>query len=36
MSKANTKDAVWYGLAGLFIAVAFLPILKVNAPQYFR
>jgi hypothetical protein len=36
MSKMQSKDATWYALAGLFIAVAFLPILKASAPQYFR
>jgi hypothetical protein len=34
--QMQTKDATWYALAGLFIAVAFLPILKASAPQYFR
>lgn len=36
MAKLQIKDATWYALAGLFIAVAFLPILKASAPQYFR
>jgi len=34
MSKIN-KDATWYALAGLFVAVALLPILKANSPQFF-
>ena len=29
------KDATWYALAGLFVAVALLPILKASSPQYF-
>jgi hypothetical protein len=36
MAKQQMKDATWYALAGLFIAVAFLPILKASSPQYFR
>jgi len=36
MSKLNIKDSTWYALAGLFVAVAFLPILKASAPKYFR
>lgn len=35
MSKLQLKDATWYALAGLFVAVAFLPILKATSPQYF-
>jgi hypothetical protein len=35
MSKVYVKDATWYALAGLFVAVALLPILKASSPQYF-
>jgi hypothetical protein len=35
MSKVQIKDATWYALAGLFVAVALLPILKASSPQYF-
>jgi hypothetical protein len=35
MSKIQMKNATWYALAGLFAAVALLPILKASSPQYF-
>jgi len=35
MSKVYIKDATWYALAGLFVAVALLPILKSSSPHYF-
>lgn len=35
MAKLNIKTVTWYGILGLFIAVAILPILKSFAPQYF-
>jgi hypothetical protein len=36
MSKVYIKDATWFALAGLFVAVALLPILKASSPQYFH
>jgi len=36
MNKLHVKDSTWYALAGLFVAVALLPILKTSAPQYFH
>ncbi len=35
MAKLNIKTVTWYGILGLFIAVAFLPMLKAFAPEYF-
>jgi hypothetical protein len=35
MAKLNIKTVTWYAILGLFIAVAFLPILKAYSPEYF-
>ena len=35
MKKFGLKTVTWYGLLGLIIMLAFLPILKASAPQYF-
>lgn len=35
MSALRIKNATWYALLGLFVAVAILPILKLSSPQYF-
>jgi hypothetical protein len=35
MKKFSLKTVTWYGIIGLLIAVAFLPILKSMAPEYF-
>ena len=35
MKKFGLKTVTWYGLLGLIVMLAFLPILKASAPQYF-
>lgn len=35
MAKLNIKTVTWYAILGLFVAVAFLPILKAYSPEYF-
>jgi len=33
--KLTLKTVTWYGIIGLLVAVAILPLLKAAAPQYF-
>lgn len=35
MKRLGLKQATWYAILGLLVAVAILPLLKAAAPQYF-
>jgi hypothetical protein len=35
MKRFGLKQATWYAVLGLLVAVAILPLLKAAAPQYF-
>ena len=35
MKRFALKTVTWYAIIGLLVAVAFLPILKAMAPEYF-